>query len=144
MPSQDNRLDISGLSYLWSKLKVLFNSKTDKVSGATNGNFASLDTNGNLQDSGHKHSDYLTSHQDISGKADKVSNATNGNFAGLNSSGNIIDSGHKASDFLTQHQDISGKLNIAQGIENAGKFLIVNSSGNVVPVTMQTWQGGSY
>jgi len=47
-------------------------SKADKVSSATNGNFASLDANGNLTDSGHKHSDYLTSHQDISGKQDKT------------------------------------------------------------------------
>ena len=39
--------------------------KADKVSGATNGNFAALDTNGNLTDSGHKHSDYLTSHQSL-------------------------------------------------------------------------------
>lgn len=35
--------------------------KADKVTGATNGNFAALDSNGNLTDSGHKHSDYLTS-----------------------------------------------------------------------------------
>lgn len=35
--------------------------KADKVTSATNGNFASLDSNGNLTDSGHKHSDYLTS-----------------------------------------------------------------------------------
>lgn len=35
--------------------------KADKVSSATNGNFAGLDANGNLVDSGHKHSDYLTS-----------------------------------------------------------------------------------
>lgn len=48
----------TGLPYFWSKLKVLFGSKTDKVSGATNGNFAGLDANGNLTDSGHKHSDY--------------------------------------------------------------------------------------
>ena len=34
--------------------------KADIVSGATSGNFASLDSNGNLTDSGHKHSDYLT------------------------------------------------------------------------------------
>lgn len=45
--------------------------KADKVSGATNNNFAALDASGNLKDSGHKHSDYLTQHQDISGKADK-------------------------------------------------------------------------
>ena len=81
--------------------------KADKVSGATNGNFAGLDSNGNLVDSGHKHSDYLTSHQDISGKADKVSGATNGNFAGLDSNGNLTDSGHKHSDYLTEHQSLS-------------------------------------
>lgn len=37
-----------------------FSSKADKVSNATNGNFAGLDANGNLTDSGHKHSDYKT------------------------------------------------------------------------------------
>ena len=83
--------------------------KADKVTSATEGNFAALDSNGNLVDSGHKHSDYLTQHQDISGKADKVSGATNGNFAGLDSNGNLTDSGKKPSDFLTQHQDISDR-----------------------------------
>jgi hypothetical protein len=34
--------------------------KADKVSNATNGNFAGLDANGNLTDSGHKHGDYVT------------------------------------------------------------------------------------
>lgn len=48
--------------------QIDLSSKADKVSGATNGNFAGLDSNGNLTDSGHKHSDYLTEHQDISGK----------------------------------------------------------------------------
>ena len=33
--------------------------KADKVSSAANGNFAGLDSNGNLTDSGHKHSDYI-------------------------------------------------------------------------------------
>ena len=32
--------------------------KADKVSNPTEGNFAALDSNGNLTDSGHKHSDY--------------------------------------------------------------------------------------
>lgn len=50
--------------------------KADKVSGATNGNFAGLDSNGNLTDSGSKASDFLTSHQDISGKANLVIVAT--------------------------------------------------------------------
>lgn len=67
--------------------------KADKVTNATENNFAALDANGNLKDSGHKHSDYLTQHQDISGKADKVSSATNGNLAGLDGNGNLTDAG---------------------------------------------------
>ena len=86
-------------SNTWKNATIDLSGKADKVSGATNGNFAGLDANGNLTDSGHKHSDYLTSHQDISGKADKVTSATNGNFAALNASGNLTDSGKKASDF---------------------------------------------
>lgn len=103
--------------------------KADKVANATSGNFAGLDANGNLTDSGSKASDFLTSHQDISGKADKVSGATNGNFASLDSNGNLLDSGHKHSDYLTEHQDISGKLNVSEkgaangvaGLDGAGK-----------------------
>ena len=51
-------LDQNGLSYLWGKLKVVFNGKADKVDGATNGNFAGLDANGNLVDSGKKAADF--------------------------------------------------------------------------------------
>ena len=46
--------------------------KADKVANATSGNFAGLDSNGNLTDSGKKASDFLTEHQDISGKLDKT------------------------------------------------------------------------
>ena len=67
--------------------------KADKVTSAVEGNFAGLDSNGNLTDSGHKHSDYLTQHQDISGKADKVTGATNGNLAKLDANGNLADAG---------------------------------------------------
>lgn len=44
--------------------------KANKVDTPTSGNFAAVDANGNIVDSGHKHSDYLTQHQDISGKED--------------------------------------------------------------------------
>lgn len=37
-----------------------------------------------------------------------------------------------------------GAVAANQGSGNAGKFLVVGSDGVVVPVTMQTWQGGSY
>ena len=33
--------------------------------------------------------------------------------------------------YLTEHQDISGKVDIAQGVENAGKVLKVGANGNV-------------
>ena len=64
--------------------------KADKVENATNNNFAALDANGNLKDSGKKASDFVT---DVSGKADKVSSATDGNLAGLDTNGNLTDSG---------------------------------------------------
>ena len=64
--------------------------KADKVASATNNNFAALDANGNLKDSGKKASDFVT---DISGKADKVSSATNGDLAGLDANGNLTDTG---------------------------------------------------
>lgn len=57
-------------------VETALSDKADKVSGATNGNFAGLDSNGNLTDSGSKASDFLISHQDISGKANLVIVAT--------------------------------------------------------------------
>ena len=55
---------------VWSadKLHDTFATKADKVASATNNNFAALDANGNLKDSGHKHSDYLTSYDPIFSK----------------------------------------------------------------------------
>ena len=37
-----------------------------------------------------------------------------------------------------------GAVPVARGSSNAGKFLIVNSSGNVEAVAMSVWQGGAY
>jgi len=37
-----------------------------------------------------------------------------------------------------------GSVASNQGTANTGKFLVVGSDGIVTPVTMQTWQGGSY
>lgn len=108
-------------------LNKLQDEKADKVSGATANHFASLDADGNLKDSGHKHSDYIT---DVSGKADKVSGATNNNFAALDSSGNLKDSGHKHSDYLTSHQDISGKADKVSGA-TTNHFASLGSDGNL-------------
>ena len=39
---------------------------------------------------------------------------------------------------------LTGKVSVSQGAANAGKFLIVGSDGNIMPVAMSAWQGGSY
>lgn len=44
----------------------------------------------------------------------------------------------------TARSDVANKLNTNQGVENAGKFMVVNSQGNIEPVSMTAWQGGSY
>ena len=42
------------------------------------------------------------------------------------------------------HPTDTSRLAANQGSGNAGKFLVVGSDGVVTPVTMATWQGGSY
>lgn len=65
------KLHFSDLRYYDGKIKQYINNKVqdpsttsdkvNKVTNATDGNFASLDSNGDIKDSGHKHEDYLTS-----------------------------------------------------------------------------------
>lgn len=53
-------------------------AKADKVSGAVNNNLASLDTNGNLLDSGYDQSDFLqASHANANGAGGSATPATN-------------------------------------------------------------------
>lgn len=70
-------------------VEPILDAKADKVDGATSGNFAGLDANGNLVDSGHKHSDYLTEHQDISGKLDVSEKGAVNGVAELDSAGKV-------------------------------------------------------
>ena len=59
-------------STLQGQITSLQTGKADKVSSATNGNFAGLDSNGNLVDSGHKHSDYVITVTQISGSKYRI------------------------------------------------------------------------
>ena len=71
--------------------------KPMKPVSSTNGNFAGLDANGNLTDSGHKHSDYIT---DTSDKVDKDQGSENeGKILGINSSGLVTPINFQGSDF---------------------------------------------
>ena len=85
LPTDSNNVVIvkqlaSLISSLWTKVKGLVtgvdNKKADKVTGATAGNFAGLDANGNLTDSGSKASDFKT-------KQSAVSDPTVGSTPGL-------------------------------------------------------------
>ena len=56
-----NQSDNTKKDYIKNKPTIpVVTGKADKVSGATNGNFAGLDSNGNLTDSGSKASDFQT------------------------------------------------------------------------------------
>lgn len=56
--------------------------------------------------------------------------------------------GASQTDYATGQVSLSsadvGAVALAQGTGNAGKFLVVNSSGNVEAVAMSAWQGGEY
>lgn len=51
-------LDTNGLRLLWAKIKALVLGKADKVANATSGNFASLSSEGNIEDSGYSSADF--------------------------------------------------------------------------------------
>lgn len=140
--------------------------KADKVSGATAGDFAGLDANGNLTDSGFDSSDFATAAQgtlaasaiqgvqlngntitpdasnfvnvqvDISGKADKVANASSGNFAGLDSNGNLTDSGCASTSFATTAQG-SKADSAVQGVSLNG-HQYSQGTNNIVDIAATT------
>ena len=95
--------------------------KANKVSGATVNNFAGLDTNGDLIDSGinkdivpsgASSSNQLVTTNDIStlsNKANKVTSATNGDIATLDANGDLTDSGF-SKDIIPNTATTSNKL----------------------------------
>lgn len=95
--------------------------KADKVSSATSGNFAGLDANGNLTDSGSKAADFAAAGHTHADKADKVASATAGDLAGLDANGNLTDSGVAAG-------------NVMQKVASAtaGHIATLNANGEVV------------
>ena len=111
-------------------IKKLNEGKAEKAASPTAGNFAGLDSSGNLTDSGKKPGDFADASHTHTGKADKVKSATAGHFAGLDSSGNLTDSGKKPGDFADAshtHTDKADKVKSA----TAGHFAGLDSSGNL-------------
>lgn len=88
-------------------------NKADKVTEATAGNFAGLDENGNLTDSGKKPSDFLTQHQDISGKADKADTVLDTTLSRGRQSGSTVGTGSLA---FGNNVVASGDYSSAEGL----------------------------
>ena len=111
-------------------IKKLNEGKAEKAASPTAGNFAGLDSSGNLTDSGKKPGDFADASHTHTGKADKVKSATEGHFAGLDSSGNLTDSGKKPGDFADASHTHTGKADKVKNV-TAGHFAGLDSSGNL-------------
>ena len=146
----------SKLSYYDGKLKTyiagLLSGKADKVTGATTGNFAGLDENGNLTDSGKKAADFAAAnhvHGNIGndGKmTDTAAGAANGDKLVVASSNGTVkqitaefdgSTTNKAltpkgtfESFLQEHQDITGKADKVSGA-TADNFAGLDANGNL-------------
>ena len=111
-------------------IKKLNEGKAEKAASPTAGNFAGLDSSGNLTDSGKKPGDFADASHTHTGKADKVKSATAGHFAGLDSSGNLTDSGKKPGDFADVSHTHTDKADKVKNV-TAGHFAGLDSSGNL-------------
>jgi len=115
--------------------------KADKVTNATAGDIATLDTNGNLVDSGTQVADlaskdafdaYKTSNDaEVAKKANKIADGhyTNNNFVKV-VNGGIADSGYKPSDFATSAQGSKADTAI-QSVKSNGTALTKDSNNAV-------------
>ena len=69
LPTSTNNVTVRKLSStiqaLWNKITTALGGKADKVTNATSGNFAGLDANGNLTDSGKKASDFVAKSEGV-------------------------------------------------------------------------------
>lgn len=116
------------------------NGKADKVSGATNGNFAGLDSNGNLTDSGSKSSDFATSAQ--GSKADSAIQSVKVNGSALTPDAN------KAVDITVPAAQVNSDWSASSGVAEilnkpdlvdivAGPGIVVdNPDGNTLRVSV--------
>ena len=116
-------------------IKKLNEGKAEKAASPTAGNFAGLDSSGNLTDSGKKPGDFAAASHTHTDKADKVKNATAGHFAGLDSSGNLTDSGKKPGDFANASHAHAGyaEVKIFSGVSVAASAWVSDSTYAAYP-----------
>ena len=116
-------------------IKKLNEGKAEKAASPTAGNFAGLDSSGNLTDSGKKPGDFADASHTHTDKADKVKNVTAGHFAGLDSSGNLTDSGKKPGDFANASHAHAGyaEVKIFSGVSVAASAWVSDSTYAAYP-----------
>ena len=116
-------------------IKKLNEGKAEKAASPTAGNFAGLDSSGNLTDSGKKPGDFADASHTHTDKADKVKNVTAGHFAGLDANGNLTDSGKKASDFANASHAHAGyaEVKIFSGVSVAASAWVSDSTYAAYP-----------
>ena len=116
-------------------IKKLNEGKAEKAASPTAGNFAGLDSSGNLTDSGKKPGDFADASHTHTGKADKVKSAAAGHFAGLDSSGNLTDSGKKPGDFANASHAHAGyaEVKIFSGVSVAASAWVSDSTYAAYP-----------
>ena len=116
-------------------IKKLNEGKAEKAAAPTAGNFAGLDSSGNLTDSGKKPGDFAAASHTHTDKADKVKSATAGHFAGLDSSGNLTDSGKKPGDFANASHAHTGyaEVKIFSGVSVAASAWVSDSTYAAYP-----------
>ena len=116
-------------------IKKLNEGKAEKAASPTAGNFAGLDSSGNLTDSGKKPGDFAAASHTHTDKADKVKSATAGHFAGLDANGNLTDSGKKASDFANASHAHAGyaEVKIFSGVSVAASAWVSDSTCAAYP-----------
>ena len=98
-------------------IPTLQSGKADKVSGATAGNFAGLDSNGNLTDSGVKKDDTSTTTSNV-WSASKIQNELDGKS----------DVGHNHDSRYYQKSEF---ISTSSGATDAGKPVVLDADGNV-------------
>ena len=116
-------------------IKKLNEGKAEKAASPTAGNFAGLNSSGNLTDSGKKPGDFADASHTHTGKADKVKSVTAGHFAGLDSSGNLTDSGKKPGDFANASHAHAGyaEVKIFSGVSVAASAWVSDSTYAAYP-----------
>ena len=116
-------------------IKKLNEGKAEKAASPTAGNFAGLDSSGNLTDSGKKPGDFAAASHTHTDKADKVKSATAGHFAGLDSSGDLTDSGKKPGDFANASHAHAGyaEVKIFSGVSVAASAWVSDSTYAAYP-----------